>query len=191
MSEARRILALDIGTKAEGSGLAYFKTWGTPREPIRADNTQILSLAIVPNSMIERQIDRGTCAGTEAVFEGISSYGNIQGRDIHRTLLWIGRLYGRWLSWCTSGEPCPAIVLAVTAKAHLTGKANAKDSLVAQAVRDRFGGMGATPKAVKGTKKSPGPLYGIKGDAYRALAVGIAFVEGAKTEDVWNTGATT
>lgn len=59
-------------------------------------------------------------------------------------------------------------------KLHLLGKASGDDKAVTQAILSRFGD---TMKAAKGTKKSPGPLHGIAGHAWAALAVAIYHAE--------------
>ena len=187
----RSIFALDIGTKEAGSGIVLMRTTATPREPVDRENTRFLFPRIAPNSHIqnyirERESITCHCDGEfpELVFEGISSYGNTQGRDIHRTLMWIGRLIGAYEATREIGDHLPQIVLRRTAAAWMVG-GKANDSRVSQAVRDRFGGMGATNKMVKGTTKSPGPLFGFASDVWAAAAVGIAYVEGAKCEEGW------
>jgi hypothetical protein len=47
----------------------------------------------------------------------------------------------------------------------------AKDANIRQALIDIYGG---NDKAI-GNKKTPGPLYGIKGDLWAALAVAVTF----------------
>ena len=52
----------------------------------------------------------------------------------------------------------------------VTGKGN-RDALVRQRLIEMHGG---TRQAAQGLKKSPGPLYGVSGHAWQALAVAIA-----------------
>lgn len=59
-------------------------------------------------------------------------------------------------------------------KLAICGDARAKDSNIRAALIDRWGGSKA--KAV-GTKKAPGPLYGIKADLWAALAVAETYIE--------------
>jgi hypothetical protein len=58
-------------------------------------------------------------------------------------------------------------------KLHLCGTNKAKDANVRQALLDMFPrtGGGAVPQV--GTKKEPGPLYGISTHAWPALGVAI------------------
>ena len=61
-----------------------------------------------------------------------------------------------------------------TTKAVLCGTARAKDPNVHQALIDMYGG---SMKAAKGTKKAPGPLYGVKSHIWSALAVAVAWAK--------------
>jgi hypothetical protein len=57
-------------------------------------------------------------------------------------------------------------------KMALCGSTRAKDGNIRQAIIDMYGGDGAI-----GTKKSPGPLYGMSADAWAAMAVGLTHVQ--------------
>lgn len=189
-----RILALDVGTKTAGSGVVLFDTSVTAQDLVRSSNTTIVACGIWPNTVIENRFVSLAIVDplTVLVFEGVSHHGNKAGRDVHRANLWIGRLFGVWRTTLRRhlGAPEPVVILARTAAAWMGASRRTKkdptiDSQVAQAVRDRFGGMGASRKDVCGTKNAPGPLYGFRGDVYRAMAVGIAYVEGAEQEEPW------
>lgn len=65
------------------------------------------------------------------------------------------------------------------AKKHLCGTTAAKDAMVTAALIDRFGGIGGRAAAV-GVKASPGPLYGVKADAWAALAVACTYADDPK-----------
>lgn len=54
-------------------------------------------------------------------------------------------------------------------KLHLCGSMRAKDANVRQALIDKIGPVG--------TKKQPGPLYGVKGHEFAALAVAVTYAE--------------
>jgi hypothetical protein len=58
-------------------------------------------------------------------------------------------------------------------KLHLCGQTRAKDSNIRAALIDRFGGK---EKAI-GKKASPGPLYGLKADAWQALALAVTWLD--------------
>jgi len=107
------------------------------------------------------------------VVEMVSSYGMPVGKDVFETVLWIGRFIEAW-------QAPYSLIYRRTVKLLLCGTARAKDTNVRQAVIDLYpaSGGGKTPQV--GTKKKPGPLYGISKDVWQALAVGIAWVREAK-----------
>lgn len=93
--------------------------------------------------------------------ERIASYGMAVGEETFETVWWSGRFAEAWGARLER-------VYRREVKLHLCGSVAAKDANVNQALRDLFGGSKA-----KGTKKAPGPLYGIKGDAWAALGVAV------------------
>ena len=83
------------------------------------------------------------------------------------TIFWAGRFRQAW--------PNDAhLIKRRDVKLHLCGSARAKDANVNAVVWDRFS-AGQGMRAAKGTKKAPGPLYGIKSHALAALAVGLYY----------------
>jgi len=80
--------------------------------------------------------------------------------DEMETLVWIGRFQQ---AWCAPDEVLFAYRQEV--KLHLCGSAKAKDPNVRQALIDRVG--------KPGTKKNPGPTYGVTSHAWPALAVAV------------------
>ena len=100
------------------------------------------------------------------VVEMIASYGMPVGAEVFETCVHIGRCLEAW-----SGEAVR--VYRKDVKLALCGTYRANDATIRQAILDRFGG-----KAVAvGKKASPGPLYGVKADAWGALAVGLVHTE--------------
>ncbi len=101
------------------------------------------------------------------VIEGIASYGMPVGEEVFNTCIWIGRFIESW-----RGEF--HLLYRKEIKLHLCGSARAKDANVRAALLDKFGGG----KAARGTKKSPGVLYGISGvDKWAALSVAVTWAE--------------
>jgi hypothetical protein len=104
------------------------------------------------------------------VIEMIAHYGSGMpaGKSVFDTCVWIGRF---------TQVACERIaveqVMRATVKAHLCRSAKAKDSNVRQALIDLFGGK----ENAIGTKKTPGPLYGISGDVWAALAVAVTWYD--------------
>lgn len=105
------------------------------------------------------------------VIEQIQHYGSgmAVGTSVFDTVFWYGRMVEAFKNWDRVH-----FLARPQIKAHLCGSTRAKDTNVRQALIDRFGG---SLKAAKGTKKDPGPLYGIKSHAWQALAVAVTFRE--------------
>lgn len=100
------------------------------------------------------------------VVEDIQSYGMSVGVEVFRTVRFTGFLEGKW-------HPRPTHFLSRREiKLHLCHTVKATDSNIRQALIDRFG---PTKERAIGTKKDPGPLYGLKGHEFAALAVAVTF----------------
>lgn len=187
---SRVVIALDIGTKAAGSGWVCFESSADEHHPVDGDNTSVLWSQMTTNAeIIGRIVGEGRGEEYDFVFEGISSYGKKVGASTIGTCLWIGQMVGAIDATRNLGDPEPQIILRRVVSAHLVGARRpgdpTMDSMVARAVAERFGGMGATLNSVKGKKAAPGPCWGFHDDIWAAMAVGIAFVEGAKREEGW------
>lgn len=98
--------------------------------------------------------------------EMVASYGMSVGRDVFETVYWIGRF-----SEAVGGAER---VYRKDVKMHLCANSRAKDSNIRQALIDRYGGTGGKQAAI-GTKKEPGPLYGMKSHLWSALAVAVTY----------------
>lgn len=93
--------------------------------------------------------------------EMLQCFGMAVGAETFETAYWIGRFM------CACSVDWHR-VYRKEVKEHLCGTHRAKDPNVRQALLDRFGG-----KAAVGTKKAPGPLYGVSGHCWSALAVAV------------------
>jgi hypothetical protein len=96
------------------------------------------------------------------VIEEFESYGMAVGKETFRTVWWSGRFYQ---AWDGPKEMRPRR----TVKLHICGHARATDANIRQQIIDLYGGK---LKAI-GNKSQPGPLYGLKGHEYAALALAI------------------
>lgn len=112
---------------------------------------------------------------TKIVTEMIASYGMPVGAEVFETCAWIGQFEGAAARETLQVQRLYRKEIVT----HLCHNPRAKDSNVRQALIDRFGP--GKEKAV-GTKKSPGPLYGVKKDVWSALAVAIT----AFDKDQWD-----
>ena len=102
----------------------------------------------------------------ELVIEMVACYGMPVGKTVFETCVWIGRFYeGLRQYYCH-------LVYRKDVKMYLCNSMRAKDSNIRQALIDRFGP--GREKAI-GTKRTPGPLYGIKKDIWSALALAVTY----------------
>lgn len=105
--------------------------------------------------------------------EMVASYGMPVGKTVFETCVWIGRFVERWEA-SFFDAPSPLMIYRPDAKLHICHSRRAKDGNVRQALMDRYG---STRQAAIGTKAAPGPLYGLAGDGWAALAVAITAAE--------------
>lgn len=147
------ILAIDPGTTQ--SGFVFF------------DGDKVHAAGVMPNDEMLRHI-RGfgsmlTPSGNPAqrlAIEKIEAMGMAVGAETFETVHWSGRF---WQAWPGSHPPLRITRRAV--KLHLCGSSRAKDPNVRQALIDTVG--------PQGTKKAPGPTYGVASHAWPALAVAV------------------
>jgi hypothetical protein len=106
--------------------------------------------------------------GDVVVIEQIESYGMAVGREVFDTVWWSGR-------FAEAARPTAVVQLPRRAvKLALCADSRAKDTNIRQALLDRFGGKAAAV----GRKAAPGPLYGISGDVWSALAIAVTYADG-------------
>ena len=105
------------------------------------------------------------------VIEMVASYGMAVGAMIFDTCVWIGRFCQAW------GWQYTEYVYRKDVKLHLCNSMRAKSSNIRQAILDKFPATGGGKTPQIGTKKQPGPLYGVTSHAMSALAVGITYYE--------------
>jgi hypothetical protein len=99
--------------------------------------------------------------------EMVASYGAPVGEEVFETCLWIGRFVQ------TFGEEHTKL-RRHEIKSHLCpGIRGVNDSVIRQRLIDLYGGK----SMAIGMKKHQGPLYGIKGDCWQALAVGRVWLD--------------
>lgn len=132
----------------------------------------------LPNErVLELVTARGKYAASEShlVVEMIASYGMPVGREVFETCVWIGRFVQAWQAY---GAPY-TLLYRRDVKLHLCGQARAKDANIRAVLLDRFGP--GKDKAV-GTKKVPGPLYGVSADVWSALAIAVTYSDQQRKE---------
>lgn len=109
------------------------------------------------------------------VIEQVKAMGMSVGAEVFETVFWSGRFAQYWQVSAGTGGPLKWDRIGrMDVKMHLCNSSRAKDKNVRQALVDRFSN-GRGEKAAKGTKKEPGPLYGVSGDVWAALAVAVTY----------------
>lgn len=103
--------------------------------------------------------------------EMIASYGMAVGKNVFETCVWIGKFVQQWVTFQHGPYE---YIYRKDEKMHLCGTMKAKDTNIRQAIMDRYG---STRQEVMGTKKAPGPLYGVSNDVWAAIAVAITSAE--------------
>jgi len=124
----------------------------------------------------------GDSAWEAVAIEDIQPQGYAVGNTTFDTLRWVGRFEGRcWVSHTTVrliGRGDEKIVLC-GCKTFIDPKTNKrqgiKDAQIRQAIIDMFPATGGGKRPVIGTKKQPGPLYGVSGHCWSALSVAITY----------------
>ena len=125
------------------------------------------------NVVVLREVDESRGHGNDLVIEWVQSFGMPVGAEVFETCYWAGR-------FAEAFAPHEAHRLKrTTIKGHICGSARAKDANVRAALIERFG---PTKAEAVGTKKKPGPLYGIKGDVWSALAVAMTFADAERRQ---------
>lgn len=104
---------------------------------------------------------------SELACEMIASYGMPVGKSVFDTCLMIGRIIQMW-----SGDV--RLITRNMVKNHICHSSRATDANIRQALMDRYG---STKELAVGTKKNPGPMFGLGNDERAALAVAFTAIE--------------
>ncbi len=146
----RPIFAIDPGT--EESGWVWYEA-GRVRKSGVSSNHDILT-----------DIQAGSVDACEMAIEMIASYGMAVGREVFETCVWIGRFKQAFRA-----PESVRLVYRKDVKMHICGTPRAKDANIRRALIDKLGPAG--------TKKAPGPTYGVKSHAWAALGVAVTAAE--------------
>jgi hypothetical protein len=103
--------------------------------------------------------------------EKIASFGMPVGAEVFETVFWSGVFANAF------GLARVSRITRNEVKNHLCHSSRAKDGNIRQAILDRFGGK----VAAVGIKAAKGPLYGLSGDCWSALAVALTFYDRCPT----------
>jgi hypothetical protein len=141
------ILAIDPGT--EQSGWCVLNEGGL-----------LVNSGVEPNKDVLKRVVWASATRYTVAIEMVASYGMPVGREVFETVRWIGRFQQAY-----ADPEAVRLVYRRDVKIHLCGSMKAKDANVWQALKDRLGEVG--------TKKHPGPLFGVSSHARSALAVAV------------------
>jgi hypothetical protein len=122
------------------------------------DGAAVTSAVYQPNEFVLGRLKDAAGVYPLAI-EKIASFGMPVGAEVFETVYWTGRFIQAY------GAEHVERITRIEVKMHLCHNTRAKDGNIRQALIDRFG--------KPGTKKNPGPLYGISGDLWSALAVAV------------------
>jgi len=153
-----KILGIDPGSSESG-----YVLWDT-------ESKVLIESQYVLNILLMRAMIRDKRADVVAI-ERIRGYGIVAGDDTFNTCEWIGRFD---LAATGSGKQV-RLIPRKDIKRHLCGNTTTNDKYIRQALIDRLGDVG--------TKKKPGPLYGISGHLWAALAVCITCADTCHDEE--------
>lgn len=148
-----RVLAIDPGT-TESAYVVF-------------NGERVLDSAILDNAALLDMIK--PFAGIDGrtahlAIEMVESFGMPVGREVFETVFWIGRFCQAWASVGPFAR-----VTRREVKMYLCQNSRAKDGNIRQALLDKLG--------PQGTKKEPGPTYGMRSHLWSALAVAVTFAE--------------
>lgn len=124
------------------------------------DGSRVVECGDQPNGVLLRPADE-----YDVAIEWIESFGMAVGREVFETVFSIGRM---------AAMKDVRLVPRRDVKLHICRSAKAKDGNIRQALIDRFGPTG--------TKKNPGPLFGISNHRWAALAVAVTAFDLACTD---------
>lgn len=128
------------------------------------DGSRVIKSGDLLNGELAEYLDSPN-AGVTVACEWIESFGMAVGREVFETVFAIGMF---------SQHAPLRLVPRRDVKMHLCASPRAKDGNIRQALIDRFGAVG--------TKKTPGPLFGIAGHRWAALAVAVTAHDLAVTD---------
>ena len=161
-----KILSIDPGTTH--SGWCYYDTGKKKIIGKGKDPNEDLRINIIPEIL--------NSGADVFVYEMVACYGMPVGESVFETVLWMGQFL--FIAW-ESIVPVKRL-FRKDVKIALCGSMKAKDTNIRQAIIDRFqaSGGGKTPQI--GTKKEPGPLYGVSKDIWSALGLCLAYEDSLK-----------
>lgn len=159
MSDYTTILAIDPGPEQSGWVRFDCDVWRVIESGVE-QNTALLQVITLA---------RQHAHASMLAIEWITSYGMAVGASVFETCRWVGLFQSRW-----GDIDAVQLVPRREVKLHLCNSARAKDANVRRALLDQVG--------EQGTKRAPGPTYGVHSHAWAALAVAVTAAQRAAGE---------
>jgi hypothetical protein len=158
------VLAIDPGNTHSGWVLMQGRevVKGASKESNEALRLIVMQYAIVPVNPVDL-----------IAIEWVQSYGMTVGKEVFHTCRWVGRFQDAAehnLKQCK-------LVYRRDVKLHLCNSTKAKDGNVRQAILDLYPATGGGKRPQIGTKKQPGPLYGVSGHMWPAVGLALTVQE--------------
>ena len=156
-----KVIAIDPGNKKSAMVIMD----GETLKPLYMELMENEELQAYIKCLHFEEQDRGA-------IEMLQSYGNLIGRDVLETAVWVGRFYEtlrRKLFFP------PEYVFRMEEKMHICHSSKAGDSEIRRALIDRF--CTHDFRTGRGTKGNPDFFAGIKADLWAAYAVGLTYIE--------------
>lgn len=143
---------------------------------IDADTLRPLDAVILENELLMQRIGETKLREEDRVaIEMLQSYGNLIGRDVLETAVWIGRFYEAFRRKMPVTGEHPALVFRIEEKIHICGDPKAGDANIRRALIDRF--CDHDFRTGRGTVKNPDWFSGFAKDMWAAYAVGLTYIE--------------
>jgi hypothetical protein len=120
---------------------------------------------ILLNEELLGRLRVGAFGADRLAIEKVASYGMPVGAEVFETVYWSGIFAEAW----GLRDKLVVRIPRLTIKTHLCHSARANDASIRQALIDRFG--------KPGTKKHPGPTWGLKADMWAALALAVTVAD--------------
>ncbi len=150
------ILGIDPGSRE--SGVVFWD----------AHKSAVVKAEQMENNWCLRCIKNFQTVAAVVAIEQIRGYGIVAGNDTFDCCEWVGRFQEAYENM--NGRV--VLIPRKDIKRHLCNTTTTNDKYIRQALIDRFGDVG--------TKKNPGPLYGISGHLWAALACGVTCADQLK-----------
>lgn len=158
-----QILAVDPGT-TESGWVIY--------DPIR---NVVVNCGIDKNEAVMSLMRTESGPNVWFVCERMSCQGMAVGQETFDTVEFIGAMLHQAMGPKGWDRRHDFTVKRTEEKVHLCGTARAKDPNIRQAIIDQFPATGGGKCKQVGTKKQPGPLYGVHSHIWSALAVALTW----------------